>query len=143
MRGSRHVAGLVGLGLIALALSDATKLHIWTDTPALVAYLASTLLFVGGVGGLTLALVHDRWAGGWQVLVTLLGALAVVGGLAWLVTLLGWPAVVGGLARFMAAPWFGGISTNDTNAQLAQIAVLLASGVFLTVAAYGSRQGGE
>jgi hypothetical protein len=128
---------------MALALSDAAKLHVWTISPASVAYLASTLLFVGGVGGLTLALVHDRGAGGWQALVTLLGALAVVGGLAWLVALLGWPAVVGGLARFVAAPWFGGIATNDTNAQLAQVAVLLASGVCLTLAAYGSGPGGE
>ena len=84
MRGSRLVAGLFGPVLIALALSDATKLHIWTNTPAPVAYLSSTLLFVGGVGGLSIA-----------------------------------------------------------NAQLEEIDVLLASGIFLTFAAYGSRQGGE
>jgi hypothetical protein len=142
MRGSRLVAGLLGPVLIALALSDATKLHIWTNTPAPVAYLSSTLLFVGGVGGLSIVLVHNRWTGGWHVLVTLLGWLAIVGGLAWLVTLLGWSAVVGGLVRFMAAPWGGG-ATKDINAQLAEIDVLLASGIFLTFAAYGSRQGGE
>ena len=124
MRGSRVVAGLLGPVLIALALSDATKLHIWTNTPAPVAYLSSTLLFVGGVGGLSIVLVHTRWTGGWHVLVTLLG----------------WPAVVGGLVRFMAAPW-GGEATKDINAQLAEIDVLLASGIFLTFAAYGS--GGE
>ena len=142
MRGSRLVAGLLGPVLVALALSDATKLHIWTNAPAPVAYLASTLLFVGGVGGLSSVLVHNRWTGGWHVLVTLLGWLGIVGGLAWLVTLLGWPAVVGGLVRFMAAPWGGG-ATKDTNARLAEIDVLLASGIFLTFAAYGSRQGGE
>jgi hypothetical protein len=32
MGGSRVVAGLLGLVLIALALSDAAKLHIWTNT---------------------------------------------------------------------------------------------------------------
>jgi hypothetical protein len=75
--------------------------------------------------------------------VTLLGWLAIVGGLAWQVTLLGWPAVVGSLARFIAAPWLGGVAIKDTNAQLAEIDVLLASGILLTFAAYGSRQGGQ
>lgn len=141
MRGSRLVAGLLGPVLLALALSDATKLPVWTNTPATVVYLSSTLLFVGG---LSVVLVHKRWKGSrWHVLVTLLGWLAIVGGLAWHVTLLGWPAVVGGLARFIAAPWFGGVATTDTNARLAEIDVLLASGLILTFAAYGSRQGGE
>ncbi len=141
MRGSRLVAGLLGPALIALALVDAAKLQIWTNAPAPVAYVSSALLFVSG---LSIVLVHSRWTGGgWHGLVTLLGWLAFVGGLAWHVTLLGWPAVVGGLARFIAAPWFGGGAGKDTNAQLAQIDVLLASGILLTFAAYGSRQGGE
>jgi hypothetical protein len=143
MRGPRLVAGLFGPVLIALALSDATKLHVWTNTPAPVAYLASTLLFVGGVGALSMVLVRKRWTGGWRVLVTLLGCLAIAGGLAWLVAPLGWPAVVSGLVGFLGAPWFGGGVSRDTNAQLAEIDVLLASGVFLTFAAYGSRLGGE
>jgi len=140
MKGSRLVAGLLGPVLIALALSDATKLHLWTNTPAPVAYLSSALLLVGG---LAIVMVHNRWTGGWHALVTLLGWLAIVGGLAWHVTLLGWPAVVGGLARFVAAPWFGGVATKDTTAQLAEIDVLLLSGILLTFAAYGFRQRGE
>lgn len=140
MRGSRLVAGLLGPVLIALALSDATKLHIWTTIPAPVGYLSSALLFVGG---LTIVLIHHRGTGSWQVPVTLLGWLAIVGGLAWHVTLLGWRAVIGGLARFIAAPWLGGAAIKDTNAQLAELDVLLASGILLTFAAYRSRQGGE
>ena len=139
MRGSRLVAGLLGLVLIAFALSDAMKLHIWTNTPSPLAYVSSTLLCVGG---LSIVLVLNRWTGGGHVLVTLLGWLAIVGGLAWHVTLLGWPTVVGALARFIASPW-GGLAPKDTNAQLAQVDVLLASGIILTFAAYGSRQGGE
>jgi hypothetical protein len=126
-----------------LALSDATKLHIWTSTPAPVAYLSSTLLVVGGVGGLSIVLAHNGGTGGWRALVGFLGGLAVVGGLAGLVAVLGWPAFITGLIGFLGAPWFGGGITRDTNARLAQIDVLLASGIFLTLAAYGSRQGGE
>lgn len=44
VRGSRLVAGLVGLVLSALALSHAAKLHIGTNAPAPVAYVSSTLL---------------------------------------------------------------------------------------------------
>jgi hypothetical protein len=104
MSGSRLVAGLFGLVLIGLALSDAAKLHIWTNTPAPVAYLSSAVL---SVGGLIIVLVHNRWTGGWHVLLTLLGWLAIVGGFAWHIARLGWPAVVGALARFGAAPWLG------------------------------------
>jgi hypothetical protein len=105
MSGSRLIAGLFGLVLIGLALSDAAKLHIWTNTPAPVAYLSSVVLFVGG---LIVVLVHNRWTGGWHVLLTLLGWLAIVGGLVWHIALLGWPAVVGALARFATAPWGAG-----------------------------------
>lgn len=53
--------------------------------------------------------------------------------------LLGWPAVVGGLGRFLAAPWLSGVATADTNARLAAIDVLFASGFLLTLAAWGRR----
>jgi len=140
MRGSRSFAGLLGVVLIGLALSDAVKLDIWMNSPTPVAYLSSLLLLAGG---LLLVLVHARWTGGRHGAVALLGWLAIVGGLAWHVAVLDWPAVVSGLARFLAAPWFGGGTARDTNARLAQIDVLLASGLFLTFAAWGSRQGGE
>lgn len=140
MSGSRLVAGLFGLVLIGLALSDAAKLHIWTNTPAPVAYLSSAVLFVGG---LIIVLVHNRWTGGWHVLLTLLGWLAIVGGLAWHIALLGWPAVVGALARFAMAPWGGRLGIKNSSDELAQIDLLLASGMFLIFAAYGFRQRGE
>jgi hypothetical protein len=140
MRGLRVFARLFGLVLIALALPDAAKLHIWTSIPSPVSYLSSAVLVVGG---LALVLVHPRWTGDWPVLVAILGWLAMLGGLAWHATLLGSPAVVGALARFLAAPWFGGGGPKDALAQLAQIEVLLASGLVLIVAAYGVRRGGE
>jgi hypothetical protein len=140
MSGSRLVAGLFGLVLIGLALSDAAKLHIWTNTPASVAYLSSALLFVGG---LIVVLVHNRWTGGWHVLLTLLCWLAIVGGLAWHIALLGWPAVAGALARFATAPWLGRLGIKTSSDLLAEIEVLLASGMFLIFAAYGFRQRSE
>jgi len=99
---SRLVAGLFGLVLIGLALSDAAKLHIWTNTPAPVAYLSSAVLFVGG---LIVILVHNRWTGGWHVLLTLLGWLAIVGGLVWIS-----PSWVGLLLSVLSpvSPWLRG-----------------------------------
>jgi hypothetical protein len=138
--GPRLLAGLFGLVLIGLALSDAAKLHIWTNTPAPVAYLSSAVLFVGG---LLIVLVHNPWGGGWHVLLTLLGWLAIVAGLAWHIALLGWHAVVLALARFAMSPWLGGLGIKNSSDQLAQIDVLLASGIFLIFAAYSFRQRSE
>jgi hypothetical protein len=140
MSGSRLLAGLFGLVLIGLALSDAGKLHIWTNIPAPVAYLSSAVLFAGG---LIIVLVHNRWTGTWHI--ALLGWLAMVGGLAWHITLLGWHAVVLALARFIMAPWGGWVRVGITSSsdQLAQIDLLLASGMFLTFAAYGFKQRSE
>ena len=137
MTGSRLVAGLFGLVLIGLALSDAAKLHIWTNAPTPVAYLSGPVLFVGA---LIIVLVHNRWTGGWHALLTLLGWLAIVGGLACHIALLGWPAFVGPIARFVMSPWGGRWLIKNSSDQLAEIDVLLASGMFLTFAAYGFRK---
>jgi hypothetical protein len=137
MTGSRLVAGLFGLVLIGLALSDAAKLHIWTNTPAPVAYLSGAVLFVGG---LIIVLVYNRWTSGWPVLFTLLGWLAIVGGLACHIALLGWPAFVGPLARFVMSPWGGRWLIKNSSDQLAEIDVVLATGLFLTFTAFGFRQ---
>jgi hypothetical protein len=75
MSGSGLVAGLFGLVLIGLALSDAAKLHIWANTLAPVAYLLSGVIFVGG---LIIVLIHNRWTSGSRVLLTFLGWLAIV-----------------------------------------------------------------
>jgi predicted phage tail protein len=60
------------------------NLRIWTTSaePSItlvpVLYLNGTLLFVAG---LSIVRVHNRWIGGWPVLLTLMGWLAMLGGL--------------------------------------------------------------
>jgi uncharacterized membrane protein YhaH (DUF805 family) len=117
MTDSKQLAGLLGPTLIALSLSESINLDIWTNTPAPVVYLAGTLLFVAG---LSIVRVHNRWTGGWPVLVTLLG----------------WLAMLGGLIR-MIAPVFAQQQTEQhITAVHALLIVLLAIGIFLTFKAY-------
>jgi hypothetical protein len=68
---SRCIAGLVGPTVIAIALSEWTNLRdLWANFTPSVIYLNGRLLFVAG---LAIVRVHNRWAGGWPVLVTLSG----------------------------------------------------------------------
>ena len=140
MSGSRLVAGLFGLVLVALALSDAAKLHIWTNTSAPVEYFSSGVLFVGG---LIIVLIHNRWTSGSHPILPLLGWLTIVVGFTWHITLLGWPAIASALGRFAMAPWGGELGIKNSSDQLAQTELLLACGLFLFFAAYGFRQRGE
>jgi len=86
-----------------------------TPAPVGVVYLNATLLFVTG---LAIVRDHNSWKGGWPVLVTSTG----------------WLAVLGGLIRMFApastqsgAPWV-----------FALLFGLLAIGIFLTFKAYWS-----
>jgi uncharacterized membrane protein YhaH (DUF805 family) len=117
MTTSKRFAGLLGPTLIAIALSEAMNLHIWTNVPAYFVYLNGALLFVAG---LSIVRDHDRWTGGWPVLVTLIG----------------WFLMLGGLLR-MFAPVFAQREVQNTGALFARLIVLFAIGVFLTFKAYG------
>ena len=75
---SQRIAGLVGPTLIALSASEALNYRIWDDNLAPVTYLDGALLFVAG---LSIVRVHNRWRGGWPVLMTLAGWSALVLGL--------------------------------------------------------------
>ena len=123
MTNSRQIAGLLGPTLIAITVSEAMNLRIWTTTtgPSLapVVYLNGTLLFVAG---LAIVRAHNGWTGGWPVLVTLMG----------------WLAMLGGLVR-MFAPMSAQRSEQNTTSVFALISVLLAIGIFLTFKAYGRR----
>jgi hypothetical protein len=56
--------------------------------PAMIGQLAQDqgLIFLSGIlsllGGVAIVRVHNTWTGGWPVIITVLGWLAVVGGLA-------------------------------------------------------------
>jgi uncharacterized membrane protein HdeD (DUF308 family) len=121
MTNSKRIAGLLGPTLIAVTISEAMNLRIWTTSagPSLApfVYLNGTLLFVAG---LSIVRVHNRWTGVWPVLVTLIG----------------WLAILGGLIR-MIAPVSAQRTGQNTTAVFALLIVLLAIGIFLTVKAYG------
>jgi uncharacterized membrane protein YhaH (DUF805 family) len=121
MTNSRRIAGLLGPTLIAIATSEALNLRTLQTFigPSLApfVYLNGTMLFVAG---LAIVRAHNRWTGGWPVLVTLMG----------------WLAMLGGLARMIApvsAQQFG----QNTTAVFAMLFVLLTIGIFLTFKAYG------
>src|ERR1700686_5276611 len=84
MTTSKMIAGLIGPTLVAIA---APLLINFGSSPALAEQFSRdpALIFVSGVlvfvAGIAIVRVHNIWAGGWPVLVTVLGWLAVLGGL--------------------------------------------------------------
>jgi hypothetical protein len=114
MTNSRHIAGLIGPTIMALATSEALNFHIWADKIAPITYLNGALLFVAG---LSIVRAHNRWTVGWPVMVTLVG----------------WVAILGGLFR-MFAPEAKQASQNSFT--YAALVALFALGTFLTFKAY-------
>jgi hypothetical protein len=84
MTTSKMIAGLIGPTLAAIAVAMLLNLSAF---PAMVEQVARdpALIFLSGVllfvAGLAILRAHNVWTGGWPVLVTVLGALAVLGGL--------------------------------------------------------------
>jgi hypothetical protein len=85
MTTSKMIAGLIGPTLIAIAVAMLLNLGSF---PAMVEQISHdpALIFVSGVllfvAGLAIVRAHNIWSGGWLVLVTGLGWLAILGGLA-------------------------------------------------------------
>ena len=85
MNVSKTIAGLIGPTLIAVA---AAILLNFGSIPALVEEASHEpgLLMVSGillfVAGVSIVRAHNRWTGGWPVVVTILGWLFILGGLA-------------------------------------------------------------
>jgi hypothetical protein len=81
---SKMIAGLIGPTLIAIAAGMLLNLGSF---PALAEQISRDpgLIFVSGillfVAGLAILRAHNIWVGGWPVLVTVLGWLAILGGL--------------------------------------------------------------
>jgi hypothetical protein len=114
---SRGIAAIVGPTIIAIALSEWINLRIlWANVTPSVIYLNGSLLFVGG---LAIVRAHNRWTGGWPVLVTLTG----------------WFVLVAGLIR-MFAPVYSQKGAENSTAVNGFLIVLFAIGVFLTFKAY-------
>jgi hypothetical protein len=111
---SKRIAGLVGPTLMALSASEALNYHIWKENQAPVTYLDGALLFVGG---LSIVRVHNRWARGWPVLITLAG----------------WSALALGLVRMFAPE----ARQPGRNAAIdGVLAAMFTSGLVLTCKAY-------
>src|SRR3981189_934522 len=82
---SKMIAALIGPTLAAISASMLLNFRSFPQLaeqisrdPGLI-FLSGILLFVAG---LAIVRAHNSWAGGWPVLVTVLGWVAVLGGLA-------------------------------------------------------------
>ena len=117
MTNSKKLAGLIGPTILALTVSEAMNLHIWSVNIAPVTYLNGTLLFIAG---LSIVSAHNLWRG-WPMLVTLAG----------------WIGMLGGLYRLFVpeAP-----QASQHTATYVGIGILFGIGVFLTFKAYGKTE---
>ncbi len=123
MTDSKRIAGLLGPTIVALIMSENEFVnpHLYDRQIPPVVYLSGALIFVAG---LSIVRVHNRWTGGWPVLVTVAG----------------WFAILLGLFR-MFAPGLYQQGAQNTAVLLALEIALLAVGIFLTFKAYGREDG--
>ena len=126
MATSKAIAAFLGPTLIASAASIFINLNAW---PALIdqAFHNPALIFVTGyplfVAGLAIVHFHNRWTGGWPIVVTVLG----------------WLAVVSGLSRILFPTRLVGIATKAVQTTWVMpiaATVMLLVGAFLSFKAY-------
>ena len=70
MADSRRLAALIGPALMAIAVSETIKLHIWAMHIAPVIYRNGCLILVGGPA---IVPTHNYWTWRWPVLITIIG----------------------------------------------------------------------
>ena len=129
MTHSKLIAGLIGPVLAAMGIA---MLVNHSTFPTMIGQLAQDqgLIFLSGIlsllGGIAIVRVHNIWTGGWPVIITVLG----------------WLAIFGGLVRMWfphkAAPIAEAFAGNSTALMVGGLLVL-ALGLFLTYKAFGSR----
>jgi hypothetical protein len=83
MMDSKQLAGLIGPTLVALAVTEATNLDVFTNQIAPVVYLNGAILFVAG---LAIVRAHNLWTWRWPIIMTLTGWISLIGGL-WRMTM--------------------------------------------------------
>jgi hypothetical protein len=123
---TKMIAGLIGPTLAAIAVAMLFNLGSF---PAMAEQIARDpgLIFTSGilllVAGIAIVRVHNVWSGGWPVVVTVLG----------------WLAIVGGLARMLFPTRAAAIAAAlgpTTGVVAAAALVMLAVGAFLSFKAY-------
>jgi hypothetical protein len=123
---SKLIAGLIGPVMMAMGIAMLVNRDLF---PVMVSQIAHDqgLIFVSGIlsllGGLAVVRVHNVWSGGWRIIVTVLG----------------WLAIVGGLVRMWfpqrAAPIAETFAASSTALVIGGL-VVLGLGVFLSYKAY-------
>lgn len=126
MTTSKIIAGLIGPTLIVIA---AAMLLNFSSFPVLAEQISHDpgLIFLSGillfVAGLAIVRAHNIWAGGWSVLVTVLG----------------WVAILGGLVRMFFPTQLAAIVTRVGQSSgwiIAAAVVILVLGAFLSFKGY-------
>ena len=127
MAHSKLIAGFIGPVLAAMGVAMLVNREMF---PVIIDQISHDygLILLSGIlsllAGIAIVRVHNVWSGGWQVIVTLFG----------------WLAIVGGLARMwmpqMAGPIANSFTARPGSALIAG-AVLVALGGFLSYKAYG------
>ena len=127
MTQSKLIAGLIGPLMVAMGVAALLNRDVF---PGLMGQIARDvgLIFLSGVllllAGIAIVRVHNVWTGGWRIIITLLG----------------WLAIVSGLVRMffpqLAAPLVESLGANATALILVGL-VVLALGAFLSYKAYG------
>ncbi len=133
MAHSRLIAGFIGPLLAAIGIAMLFNRGLF---PAMIEQLAQNygLIFLSGIlsllAGIAIVRVHNVWSGGWRVIVTVFG----------------WLAIAGGLVRMwapqLAAPIADTFAGNTTGFLIGGI-VVLALGAFLSYKAYGPETRGK
>ena len=126
MTTSKMIAGLIGPTLVAIATAMLTN---FGTMPALAEQISRDpgLIFVSGihllVAGLAIVRAHNIWVGGWPVLVTVLGWLAILGGLVRMLFPIQLATIVAGVGQMAGLIGAGAV-------------VLLVLGAFLSFKGY-------
>lgn len=126
MTTSKMLAGLMGPTLVAIA---ASMLVNFASFPELAEQISRDpgVIFLSGilllVAGLAIVRAHNIWVGGWPVLVTILGWLAILSGLVRML----FPIRLAAMAAEIA---------HTPGAMIAAVLVLLVLGGFLSIKGY-------
>jgi hypothetical protein len=127
MASSKTIAGLIGPTLLALGAALLLNLGSFPEMAKQIGEDPGLIFVSGGlllVAGIAILRVHNIWTGGWPVVVTVLGWLALVGG------------IIRMFFPFRAAA-MAGIVGQHTGVIATAAIVMLLVGAFLSYKAYG------